>query len=149
MAVGTAAALGIGAGLGLLKQQGEQQRFDSQKKVQAATTRYSPWTHMQGQAPQYGSGLLGNLAGGTASGLLYSQANPESGAAGADAGATGAGANQGLFDMSGVSGPGTGGAAELADTQNIAASPYMAIGASQTQPSLYGARGAPWKIGRY
>lgn len=74
--IGTAGALGIGAGLGLLKDAGEQERFNSQKRVQSATTRYSPWTGMHADAPQYGSGTLGNLAGGAASGLLYSQQNP-------------------------------------------------------------------------
>lgn len=44
--------LAIGAGLGLLKSEMvDAPAAERQRKVQAATTRYSPWTHMQAAAP--------------------------------------------------------------------------------------------------
>ena len=45
--------LAIGAGLGLLKGATiDKSKEKRQRKLQAETTRYSPWTGMQGEAPK-------------------------------------------------------------------------------------------------
>jgi hypothetical protein len=60
------------AGMSLLKGMGDQARADKQRQAEAAVTRYSPWTGMQGKSVQ-DPDMFGTLAGGVASGAMMGQ----------------------------------------------------------------------------
>lgn len=69
--------LAVGAGLGALKNIGDQQAANNQRKAQAEIQRWSPWTGMQGQMVQDPS-LMGNIATGTAIGSQLNKMAPAS-----------------------------------------------------------------------
>lgn len=72
MALPLLALMGIGAGMGMLKNQEKKRQFDEQKRIQAETTRMSPWTGMSASAPeQYSS--TGNVLEGAMGGLSMHQ----------------------------------------------------------------------------
>lgn len=56
-----------GAIIGLGKGYMDSKKEDKDRKIQAETTRYSPWTHMQAAAPQradfLGSAMQGGMTG--------------------------------------------------------------------------------------
>lgn len=60
----------VGVGGGLLKGVFDSGRADRQRKVQAETTRWSPWTGMQAQAPQEPDYLGSALQFGTTGAML-------------------------------------------------------------------------------
>lgn len=62
-------------GLGALKGILDNARAGEQQKVQAATTKWSPWTGMKAEAPKYGDILGGAMQGGLA-GLMFNRVNP-------------------------------------------------------------------------
>lgn len=64
MAIGTLAALGLGAGLGLGKHfLVDQPRYKSAKKLAAETQRYSPWTGLKATAPESPSAFESGIGG--------------------------------------------------------------------------------------
>lgn len=63
----------IGGLAGIGKHAGDAAKFDQEKKVQAATTRYSPWTHMTGTAPTRPGSIFGDALGGATSGASFAQ----------------------------------------------------------------------------
>lgn len=69
----TIGGLAVGAGLGVLKLIQDGNQAGQQAKVQAATTRYSPWTGMQAAAPTPVN-AVGDIMGGMASGGMQGQA---------------------------------------------------------------------------
>lgn len=73
-------ALLAGAGLGLVKNLEGQRLAGEERKRQAAMTRYSPWTGMQGHSVQDPS-LVGDLSTGAAIGAMGMKMFPASGAA--------------------------------------------------------------------
>ena len=75
------AALGIGAGLGLLKNVEGQAQAAAQRKAEAAKTRYSPWTGMMGQAVRSPS-LIGDVVQGGATGAMLGQSLESAGTLG-------------------------------------------------------------------
>jgi hypothetical protein len=65
MALGTAAALGLGGAMGLGKYGLDQAQADRSRKAQAAIATYSPWTGMQA-SPVADPNVLGEVATGAA-----------------------------------------------------------------------------------
>jgi hypothetical protein len=61
-----------GAILGLGKGMLDKKKEDADRKIQAETTRYSPWTHMQAAAPQRAD-LLGSTMQGGMTGAAMGQ----------------------------------------------------------------------------
>jgi hypothetical protein len=72
MAIPLLAMLGIGAATGMVKNQGKQAEYDRQKKIQAETTRMSPWTGMRAEAP-VPVNAAGNILEGAMTGLSLHQ----------------------------------------------------------------------------
>jgi hypothetical protein len=106
-----------GAALGALKSQEEQMQANAERRRQAETTRYSPWTGMHGQQVKDPS-LIGNMATGAAAGATLGQAY-------------GAGAAPSAVASSGaaVNGAGSGATQFALGAPASNASPYM-LGAS-------------------
>ena len=69
MGIETLIGLGIGAGLGAGKHVSDVKRAGKMRKAEAAKTRYSPWTGMQGKTVADPS-LMGNLITGGAGGAM-------------------------------------------------------------------------------
>ncbi len=67
------ALIAAGAGMGAMKNNQEKHAFEEQQKVQAATTRYSPWTNMTAAAPVMNKGAIANIGAGAMSGYLAGQ----------------------------------------------------------------------------
>lgn len=65
----------IGGGLGLAKYALDKGREGRQRKLQAETTRFSPWTGMQAEAPQEAN-VLGSVMQGATAGAMFGQQNP-------------------------------------------------------------------------
>lgn len=67
------------AALSAVKARQDQTNYQDQSQVASATQRYSPWTHMQAQAPQRPNSAA-TLTQGVGSGLAmqqaYDKANP-------------------------------------------------------------------------
>lgn len=61
-----------GLGVGAAKSGMDAEKAERQRKVQAATTRYSPWTGMQGQAPEEAN-VAGNMLQGGMTGAGLAQ----------------------------------------------------------------------------
>lgn len=65
----------IGALVGLAKTYADQEKEKRQRKVEAETARWSPWTKMQPN-PVHGADLFGNVLQGGTTGALFGQLNP-------------------------------------------------------------------------
>ena len=72
MAIPLLALMGIGAATGMVKNQDKKKQFDEQKRIQAETTRMSPWTGMSAAAPENFSSM-GNILEGAMGGLSMHQ----------------------------------------------------------------------------
>lgn len=101
------AGLLIGTGAGLLKSvASDAPRRQAQQRVQAETTRWSPWTGMVGQAPTvefdpFGSAMQGGLSGASFE-QLASGGTPGSSYSGMASGSPGLGVNANVGDFSGL-----------------------------------------------
>jgi hypothetical protein len=62
-----------GALAGFGKHLGDAQKFQKEKEVQGATTRYSPWTHMQAAAPTRPGSIFGDVLSGGTAGASFQQ----------------------------------------------------------------------------
>lgn len=62
----------IGAGLGLVKGKFDQDREKRDRQVQAQTTRFSPWTHMQA-GPVQAADMMGAVMQGGSTGAALGQ----------------------------------------------------------------------------
>lgn len=140
MALGTLAALGVGAALGGAKHLlVDQPKYEAKKKLAAETQRYSPWTGLRAEMPDQPS-LFENAVGGAGYGLA------------AQAPVNDAISKYGLVDASGAGGAGgmmmpemgsgfapkqqfgLGGNFNFASNQQ---SPWMSLA---SKPTLYGSQ---------
>lgn len=64
--------LAIGAGLGAVQAQNKKDDETKDRILQAQTTKYSPWTGMQGKAPDR-TNTIGMIAGGATAGAQFGQ----------------------------------------------------------------------------
>jgi hypothetical protein len=79
MAIGTGAALAAAAAMAAAKTMGDAQRNKTQKTIQAATTRFSPWTGMTAAAPKPVD-TFGNVLSSAGTALAMNQMNPSAAA---------------------------------------------------------------------
>lgn len=133
------------AAMGALNAQQKNQQEQSDREVQGATTRFSPWTHLVGQAPQHAPSVLGGAIGGGIGGYMADRSLPDGGGGGgtSSGGLGNVGApklTDSSWNMLGdMSGPGTG-TPNSSFVTNETAPSWMAFGGSQQkkQPGFGG-----------